>query len=108
MLDTDEHYKNNQFRGTMRLTLVDAGPLALSTAIDYVNRGQLSSGTDPDEVTPERMQGINGAAFLILDISKRLIISGMGQINMNWFPSDTLFKLEQTEFFFGGTVGLRL
>lgn len=108
MLDTDEHYKNNQFRGTMRLTLVDAGPLALSTAIDYVNRGQLSSGTDPDEVTPERVQGINGAAFLILDISKRLIISGMGQINMNWFPSDTLFKLEQTEFFFGGTVGLRL
>jgi len=108
MLDTDEHYKNNQFRGTMRLTLVDAGPLALSTAIDYVNRGQLSSGTDPDEATPERMQGINGAAFLILDISKRLIISGMGQINMNWFPSDTLFKLEQTEFFFGGTVGLRL
>jgi len=108
MLDTDEHHKNNQFRGTMRLTLVDAGPLALSTAIDYVNRGQLSSGTDPDEATPERMQGINGAAFLILDISKRLIISGMGQINMNWFPSDTLFKLEQTEFFFGGTVGLRL
>ena len=108
MLDDDSHYKNNQFRGTMRLTLVDAGPFALSTALDYVNHGDLPTGLDDDEETPERTQGINGAAFLVFDVSKRLIITGMGQINMDWFPNDTLFKLEQTEFFFGGTLGLRL
>jgi len=98
-----------QFRASMRLMLADVGPLGLSTAIDYVNSGYLSPDVlSQDDPQYDRHQGINGAAFLMIDIAKRLILSGVGQINTDWYPSDSFFKVEARDFFFGGTLGLRL
>jgi hypothetical protein len=100
-LENDEHYSSNFFRGTMRLTLVDAGPLAISTAIDYVNHGDLADADDP-RITQPTVTGIS-RRVLILVFQKRLSFPRWTNQH-GLVPSDTHFKLEQRILLWRGTL----
>ena len=108
-LSSNTHNSATSFRGTMRLTLIDAGPLAMSTAFDYVNHGYLAPDLQSaDDPAYRRRQGLNVAAFLVFDLSQRLILTGLGQMEANWSPSESFFKMDTQGFYLGGTLGLRL